>query len=199
MPADIGIGTGQIIEYENKSISSEHDIILYDKSIIPPVLYKEKSGIFPIESVLYTIEIKTTLTSTELKKAHEAAKTLSSFSYLPGFQEINPPEVERVRSVLFAINSDLSLEGKSEVNRYKDIYYPGDYPHLRAICVVGRGYRFEKDGAWIQDPGHVSCSEVLSFIGGVCNTYRKVSASRGNPSLGYYVIDYSGRELPVKV
>ncbi|WP_414477702.1 DUF6602 domain-containing protein [Pandoraea pnomenusa] len=36
LPSDIGIGSGQIIDKIHGSMSTQIDIILYDKSILPP-------------------------------------------------------------------------------------------------------------------------------------------------------------------
>lgn len=199
LPVDIGVGTGQIIENQDKRCSREHDVILYDKSILPPILYEQETGLFPIESVLYTIEIKTTLTAQELKKAHVAAKELNGFGYLPGQKDSSGKEkhhrVEKVRSVIFALSSDLSEGGKTEAGRYKEIY-GDDYPFIRALCVAEKEYWHETGGIWVKHPGEAKYDEVLSFIGGVMNTYAGVAESRGRPCLGHYVIDtLSKRDL----
>lgn len=192
LPSDIGVGTGQIIEYYSKKLSTQHDIILYDKSILPPILFEGSSGIFPIESVLYTIEIKTTLTAAELKTAHEAARDLNRFCYLPGLKDEHGNEkhhrIEKARSVIFALNTDLTGTGKSEAERYRDIYLD-DIPYLVAICIVDREYWFEKRGNWIRLPNAKKYDDVLGFIGGVMNTYKGVAESRGHPNLGNYIID----------
>ena len=186
LPADIGVGCGQIFEYYNKRLSNQQDVILYDKSILPPILFEESSGIFPVESVLYTIEIKTTLTASELRTSHEAAKKLNEFCYLPGLKDHEGIEqhhhIEKARSVIFALNSDLTGSGKNEAERYRAIYGE-DYPYLRAICVAGKEYWFEKRGTWIKLYTQESYDEILGFLGGVMNTYKDVAQSRGQPCL----------------
>lgn len=191
LPADVGVGTGQIIDCYNTPMSPQVDIILYDKSILPPVLIDERLGIFPVESVLYTIEVKTTLNATELRAAHQSALKLSKFGYLPGLtdeigKDKNHP-VERVRSVIFALSSDLTGTGISEADRYKKIY-GNDPAHLRAICVAGTEYWYDDGDSWIGAKFTDEFDEVLAFIGGVTNTYKKVSQSRHNPLLGKYII-----------
>lgn len=192
LPADIGVGTGQIVNKYTEEISSQEDIILYDKSILPPILFNEISGFFPIESVLYTIEVKTTLTATELLKSHLAAKKLSGFDYLPGLKDEKGNEkhhhVEKARSVVFALQSDLVENGKSEAQRYKEIYQ-NESPFLVAICVVDKEYWFEMRGCWVKLPIIDRFDEVLGFLGGVMNTYKSVASSRNDPLLGNYIID----------
>lgn len=190
LPSDIGVGTGQIIDAYGSTMSGQIDIILYDKSILPPILLDEKTGIFPIESVLYTIEVKTTLTASELSSAHAAAEKIHKFGYLPGLtDELGKPKnhsIERARSVIFALGSDLSGSNLNEAQRYKKIY--GDGPaHVRAICVAGREYFYDDGENWIGFKNS-DYDEVLAFIGGVTNTYKEVASSRHNPLLGNYVV-----------
>lgn len=194
LPSDIGVGTGQIIDNYGSSMSRQIDIILYDRSILPPALIDETLGLFPIESVLYTIEVKTTLNATELRAAHLSAKSVSKFGYLPGLLDENGAlkdhPIERARSVIFALGSDLTGNRLSEAERYKKLYKE-DFAHLRAICVVGRGYWYDNGEHWINLVGKNEYDEVLAFIGGVTNTYKGVSKSRHNPLLGNYVIPKS--------
>jgi hypothetical protein len=44
----------------------------------------QATGVFPIESVLFSIEVKSVLTATELANAHKNAVRLDQFSYLTG-------------------------------------------------------------------------------------------------------------------
>ncbi|KWZ42580.1 hypothetical protein WS72_06645 [Burkholderia savannae] len=188
----MGIGTGQIVESYTGRLSGQIDIILYDKSILPPILMDEKVGIFPIESVLYTIEVKTTITATELANAHTSAKDLQeNFGYLPGLRQegvvVEKHRIEKLRSVIFALKTDLSGNNLTEAERYKK-FYRDDYPYIRAICVAEREYWFEDGTYWVGGRDFDQCDGVLSFIGGISNTYRAVAASRGYPLLGRYVV-----------
>jgi len=192
LPADIGVGTGQIIDSYSCKMSGQIDIILYNKAILPPILVDDKVGIFPIESVLYTIEVKTTLNATELKVAHEHAKDLANnFGYLPGLKDEHGKEkhhsIEKLRSVIFALNSDLTGNGLNEAERYKKLYGE-DTAHLRAICVAGKEYWYDNKNYWVGFKNGQDFDEVLAFIGGVTNTYRSVSENRGQPSLGNYIV-----------
>lgn len=191
LPADIGVGSGQILCSYTGELSPQVDIILYDRSILPPLLFDERVGLFPIEAVLYAIEVKTTLTMGELRSAHESAlKLLNGFGYRPGFEDgagrEKLHEVEKVRSVVFALGSDLSGQGRSEVDRYKEVQ--GDsVAAIRALCVVGREYWFDNGDAWHGLRDADLFDGVLSFLAGVMNTYRSVSRSRGHPMLGNYI------------
>lgn len=187
LPSDIGVGTGQIIECASGKLSNQIDIILYDKSILPPVLFDEFTGIFPIEAVLYAIEVKTKLSRAGLVSAHEHAKNLHSFSYLPPREGLSSEhQCERVRSVVFALDSDLRGSSLTEPKRYKQIY-GSDPIYLVALCVAGREYWYQYGDAWIGCAVEEKYDEVLGFLAGVTNTYRDVARSRGYPPLGRYI------------
>ena len=192
LPSDIGVGTGQIIESYSGRMSRQIDIVIYNKSILPPVLIDGNTGLFPIESVLYTIEVKTTLNSKELSLAHKSAKDLNTkFGYLPGLKnpegKIVDHKIEKLRSVVFALNTTLKKNGMTEAARYKKTIN-GDNRYLAAICVAGREYSYEELDCWNTIRDTENYDEILAFIGGISNTYKDVSQSRGFPLLGLYMI-----------
>lgn len=196
LPSDIGIGSGQIIDQMGGNMSTQVDIILYDRSILPPALYDESTGIFPIEAVLYAIEVKTTLTAKDLTVAHDSATALRAFGYLPGLENYDGTDrhhsIQRVRNVVFALGSDLSGNVLKECQRYEKIYKRKQQsPVLAALCVVGREYCWDQGEHWIVYPGTENYDEVLSFIGGVTNSYRGIARSRHYPKLGNYLIPSS--------
>lgn len=202
LPADIGVGTGQIIDSYSGKMSGQIDIVLYNKAILPPILVDDRLGIFPIESVLYTIEVKTMLNASELRMAHDSAKDLAgNFGYLPGLKDELGKEkhhsIEKLRSVVFALNSDLSGTGLNEAERYRKLYGE-DLAHIRAICVAGKEYWYDNGNYWVGFKDNEKFDEVLAFIGGVTNTYRTVSSSRGQPCLGNYIVPEAKRFVATK-
>lgn len=85
LPADVCIGTGQIVSSHGET-STQVDIVLYDRGILPPVIFdsETETGLVPIESVAYAIEVKSTFTAWELRQAHESATHLLTFTYFFG-------------------------------------------------------------------------------------------------------------------
>src|SRR5208282_2216102 len=69
LPADIGIASGVLISAFDEGQSAQQDIIVFDKRIIPPILFEQGPAVVPVESALVCIEIKSKLTATELRKA----------------------------------------------------------------------------------------------------------------------------------
>lgn len=191
LPSDIGVGTGQIIDSFGNPPSHQIDIVIYNKEILPPVLIDGYVGIFPIESVLYTIEVKTTLNARELSTSHISAKNINTmYQYLPGKldskgKRINH-SIRKPIAVIFALNTNLKENGASEAKRYMN-NYKNDRSYLNAICVVGREYSYEDRDCWVTIRNASDYDEVLNLIAGITNTYRAISDSRGFPLLGYYI------------
>jgi len=69
------LGKGKVIDRTGK-LSSETDVVIYNKSRFSPLLFDEITGIFPVESVTYAIEVKTTVTATEIHDAINKARAL---------------------------------------------------------------------------------------------------------------------------
>jgi hypothetical protein len=67
---------------------------MYDTRVLPPFLADPTIGLFPLESVLYTIEVKSVLTAADLRQAYESALQIDGFEYQPGFHDITNEPVE---------------------------------------------------------------------------------------------------------
>lgn len=191
LPSDIGVGTGQIIDSYGSTPSPQIDIVIYNKEILPPALIDENIGLFPIESVLYTIEVKTTLNAAELTLANSSAKNINqNFYYLHGKEDESGKKakhsISKPRSVVFALNTNLKKNGMSEAERYKKIYKDETH-YLAAICVAGREYCYDDRECWVSIRNADDYDEILNLIAGIANTYRSVSESRGFPLLGHYI------------
>lgn len=191
LPSDVGVGTGEIISSDNRQ-SREQDVVIYDKRILPPILLERVKGIFPIESALYAIEVKSKMTANEIETSHESATELTGFTYQSGdydeFGKATNHLVTRLISCVLAFDTDLVLEGKSEVERYDEIR-GSEYPAIRAICVVGRGYWYWSEKRWKTWDRTYDFEEVVGLIAGVMNTYRMIAATRKEPRLGLYLRD----------
>jgi hypothetical protein len=157
LPSDIGVGTGQVIDHTGK-VSPQTDIILFDRSLAPPIMLNESLGLFPIESCLHVIEIKSTLDLDELRKSHKNALKLEALSY----SNQQGLQYAWTRYLLFAFASDLTesrtAKHRNECSRYQELYKDDSccrkyesgspYPPIRALCVVGKEYGQEENGKW---------------------------------------------------
>ena len=189
LPPGFGLGTGEIITVDDRQ-SKQQDVVLFDKNILPPILFEGTSGLFPIESVLYSIEIKSKLTAQEIKDSHANAAELQKLNYQSGCYDALgqplPHTFERLIPALFAFDTDLSCDGKNDIERYDEIR-GSDQPALVVLCVVGRGYWYWKDDQWVAWKRDYEFTEVVGFIAGVMNTYRRIASTRNQPRLGNYL------------
>jgi hypothetical protein len=184
---DVKFGKGKIIDaYGN--LSSEIDIIVYYPKILPPILYDSKTGVFPLESCLYSIEVKSILSSSTLKDSIEKAKKLDSLIPLPG----NARSISlKVCPVLFAFKSD--LRSNAELDRHieqdKNL---NTKPFLSAFCVVGSGYWYHNSqtNSWYFCEPTDDYDEVISFLGGVANSIPGFISAKeiDRPAFGNYLI-----------
>ncbi|MCX6669354.1 MAG: hypothetical protein NTV25_06055 [Methanothrix sp.] len=200
------LGTGTIIDSKGNQ-SQETDIIIYSRDILPPILFYDKSdtGIYPAETCIYAVEVKSKATAANLRDALEKAETLRRIAYVSGF--LDPAgrpvqhELTPIVPAFFAFDSDLTETGKSELERYLELDRNGNInPFLRAICVVGRGYWYFHPetirdgtstyikGTWWYWESTSKHDEVISFLSGILNTIPRAIASRGRPALGEYLI-----------
>jgi hypothetical protein len=61
LPSSLGVGTGVVFDHEGNR-SSQTDIILFDRAKHPQILAQTTQLLFPIETVVMALEVKTTLT-----------------------------------------------------------------------------------------------------------------------------------------
>lgn len=198
LPLTIGIGQGQIVAHDGQT-SSQMDIILYDRRVLPSVLFEDQDGLFPVETVLATVEVKSVLNATALREAHEAADRLSRFPYLSGIRDrytganFEHP-IEHLVFTLLALSTDLNSTGKSELERVRDLGYltPAG---LRALCVVDRGCWLAIGRDWYKVPMQIQYAEVVGFLSAVTSSLIHVANTRGWPDINQYLFDQ--HELPV--
>jgi hypothetical protein len=210
LPADIGVGTGIVISSTGQQ-SAQQDIIVFDKSILPPILFEQGPAIVPVEAALICIEVKSKLNADQLQKAHKNSKTVLNLRTLSGHRDnmgnfLPSPHPSSVRSMLLALDTDLTEKGKTEIERFKDLL--GDqYPIFLGICIVGRGSWWptenvsynsitqsfsRKDGLpitgeWRKVSSDANHSEVMDMISGVLNIAQSITKSRGQPPLYSYL------------
>lgn len=198
MPPEIRSGSGKLISHDGK-MSSQMDVVLYAPSIMPPALFDATTGLFPVEAALYTIEVKSKLTATNLKGAIINArsirnlKTLSTEHWYMKEGAVDPFSLTTNTaypvSVLFAFGTDLTIGGTDELARYRAYDTAADSdPAFQVICVVGQGYWYlQKNGGWRCWPASKELDEVMVFLAGTTNTIPQLLAIKGRPRFGKYL------------
>lgn len=155
LPEGYYIGTGKITDTEG-NMSSQTDIIIYNKRSIPPILFDEKTGIFPIEIVHYVIEVKSKATNTEIQDSIKKGKNLRTLS---GAQPI---------SAFFSFDTDLTNMPEKErfIQPQKDIKVP--LP-INIFCVAPRTYGYW-DKVWNVYESDNKIDIIRAFLVGTLNT-----------------------------
>ena len=181
LPPQFAIGNGQIIDCHGNT-SPECDLIIYDKSVLPPILLDESTGLFPIESCYYAVEVKSKLTAGEIRK------TLLNFQKL---WELKPMKSNTNRPVpaIFAFTSDLNSQSELErYEKYDSTRNELNSPKCLALCVAQKGYHYfsNKEAEWKTFDGDKKYDEIINFLGGIANTLYQPQPRRNAISFGNY-------------
>jgi Domain of unknown function (DUF6602) len=177
--------------------SSETDLIIYNRRSIPPIMWSEREGMFPIEACMYAIEVKSKLTSTTLKDTLKKAKILLNLK-------------ERRRSMrglaikttipvtLFAFDSDVNGMSK-EMDRYFRYDSNGETnPLVNVICIAKNGYAAFgplTGNEWCGDNSEEDQRHIISFIMGVVNTLLFMPSNHNDLAIGPYLGDVEYGEI----
>jgi hypothetical protein len=174
------VATGAIIDHYGNQ-SNPLDIILYDERITPPVLLTASEGIIPCHSVLATIEVRTKMNKTELKKAVDNARSVKLLKYdydnLPlsserGFEVVFHKrllkliendnlreqiyhhlfDVSSPATYIFAFTSDLSKQGTIEDEKDRLV------EEVAESNRNGDEIKVPVNGICIADAGYAHCS-----------------------------------------
>ena len=214
LPDTIGISTNVAMVDHAGGQSPEIDVVVFDRTSLPPLVYGNSTKVLPVEACIYAIEVKTRLTSTEVKDALAKAERIASLDYVSELKVQDRPR-SRVLPALFGFASDLTGDPADEVTRvtknrpktrYPEIawidgkWWTSEAPALKVLCVAGRCYAYRtlqrdpETGApgeymWHMWPSNADpYDEVMAFVGGLANTVTVEAAARKGLFFGDYLI-----------
>ena len=175
LPSYLNVGSGVIINNRGDQ-SKQTDIIIFDNRVLPAFLFSENLNIFPVESVVSVIELKSLLDLEGLKKAEEDAKHLIE-TVRQNNNWITPPPPHLILPCLFSLGGDqirvLSTDDNTWIN--ENINY------LRYICSVGKfswvRIYFKKEDKlnWVYGPVDDEFAEIRRFIAVLVDNLRTTS------------------------
>lgn len=201
LPPYVMCGTGMIIAQDNVyRESTQDDIILYDRSLVPPILASPNhspQGVYLYNSVIARIEVKSRITKADIYAFVRSSREIANLriSVQPGSMA-SSRTFEGAYNLLFAFDSD--AEGRGNV----------DYQVRRLIAVMNEeginpvsgivsmlcipGYGFWKVGenagqrCWQRLESTLKEDHVAWFVGCVSNTCYSAHARRQgrDPSAG---------------
>lgn len=194
------LGTGKVIDY-NGTISKEIDICIYSKNLLPPIFFTSKNrlALFPFESVLSCIEVKSSFSKKNILAAYknfefiERNLTLTTGNHDTSYTPL-PQVVVKPHYRLFIFNTDTkNYSPETFLNVYKSIDPNWDSePVISHVCLVGKGTFCFTDQGWIHmsyDNNTKMHEEVISFLATVVQDLSRTEDSRGIPRIGYYLCD----------
>ncbi|QYH38464.1 hypothetical protein GYM62_06495 [Algoriphagus sp. NBT04N3] len=191
------VGSGKIIDLHG-NISGEIDLCVYSKNLHPPIFFSqfEKTGLFPIESVLETIEVKSDFNLRNIRDAYAKFLHLDSeLIYTAAFHEgdkiLSSYFVKSHYNLFFfgykakAYSPEKILEIYSKVD-------PGcfDSPLVGNICIAGKGWFCNTRQGWMHksfDKDTGINEEMIGFLSTLTNGLPDMEKSRGYPRIGYYL------------
>lgn len=168
------IGTGIVVNQRGEQ-SSQIDIIVYDNNILPPFIQKQNVGVYPVECVLATIEVKSRLTSDELKKAEKKAKHLLE-TICDQNAMVTPTIMKPPICSLFAFYG----YGKKELRDVNagEPWLSSNIRNLRAICLADRYSWLIVRSKWSMCRPNKTSEEIKRFIAVVIDNIRFLSQMR---------------------
>ncbi|MBN2441126.1 MAG: hypothetical protein JXJ04_07260 [Spirochaetales bacterium] len=154
-------GTGIIVNQRGDQ-SRQTDIVIYDNRIIPPFIKEQAIGVYPAESVIAVLEVKSRLGKQELLAAETSATELYNSVYDPeGFLPGYSPEYKPLCGIIgFDGNGckELSYQEKGT------IWLKENIKHLFLICITNK-YCWGNVPTWsFQQADNETHEETKKFI-----------------------------------
>src|ERR1019366_6658256 len=182
LPPYVLCGTGMIIAAENKKRqNTQDDIIIYDRSLAPPILASPNhapEGVFLYNTVIARIEVKSSLTRDGVRTFVQSSREINDLriSVQPGFSG----QLVGAVNLLFAFDSDAEGKGDSDyqLRRLFEVMRDESVDPLSGkvsmICVPGHGFwKLGIEGekrCWQRLTTDKKADHVVWFLGCVSNT-----------------------------
>lgn len=134
VPSKYEITNGFVIDSDNNK-SDEMDIIIYDKSYVPP-FFDETYTVVPIEAVIAIIQIKTTLTWSELKSSIDNLNSIDKLKAKIGGKIVSASNASIVEEKRFVAPYKIIVSYKSDIAKNHDFTEEMENKHLDMIYIV---------------------------------------------------------------
>jgi hypothetical protein len=140
LPPHFGLGSGIVVDKWGRQ-SRQTDIVIFDKRVIPPVVFQEGHGLYPLDAVYRTIEVKSVLRRNHLEEAETAARLLKPDNPF-GLKLAAPGKLQNQHacypfSALFAFDAEFNMTADAMPTLMR-----GDSACCRLVCVAKQGTLF---------------------------------------------------------
>lgn len=182
VPPHFGIGSGIVMDFYERQ-SKQSDVIIYDHRLLPPILLAGDRGIFPVDSVLAVIEVKSCLKAFHYISLVDAARRISPNTKdnpqgLHIQTEANTPD-KRTPYPLYAVFAYTSdARDKDEGSRLEE-QVPNRSDFIKLICVLDKGIWSIKNGKWWKHSDVDMQNISVRFLLMLLNRLEEVAKTRG--------------------
>lgn len=195
-------GPGKITDFDGKH-SKEMDLCIYSTSLLPPFFFSphESSAVYPIESVLACFEVKSRLTTDELRDAYSKFLFMDQeLTSTPGIHDnLHRPSAHYFSKPEYSVFAfGLNRKGYT-ANTILDLYKKVDPkwdtdPLITSICIPGKGCLIHTVKGWLHMPYDQTSKlneEVIFYLCAIVQGLPSKENSRGTPRIGYYLTNPS--------
>lgn len=199
LPGYLDVASGIVMNNRGEQ-SKETDIIIYDTRLLPPFLFSGNLNIFPIESVVATIEVKSFLNKPSLEKAERDATHLTETIWKNNKRLVSP-DPPLPLPCLFGFDGN-RIGGMATSD---NTWITKNIKSLRLICSVEKfswaRLFFQKEGEeekklhWVfGEPDQKNLKEIRRFLAILVDNLRTIanniwfwSSATHNDLLGQYI------------
>jgi hypothetical protein len=168
------VGSGIIVNQKEEQ-SSQIDIIIYDNRIVPPFIKEQHIGVYPAESVLGVLEIKSNLTYLEIEKTENNYKHLREIIYSNEASIYSDYEFIRPLCAIIGFYDGGTKELQNSETGRK---WLSKISNLRGVCLYGK-YSWLKFGdEWMLSANKKNFEETKRFIAVFIDNLRTLSENR---------------------
>lgn len=183
VPSHFGVGSGVVVDADEHQ-SRQSDIVIYDHRLMPPILLSGNRGIFPIDSVLVVVEVKSTLKSSDYETLVDAGRRLApKTSDNPDGMTIRTPgklECNGNKQALYPLYAIFGYTSdateKDEFERLEE-QVPGGNDYIRLIGVLNKGVWSANDGVRLNNNIGENAVRFLTLL---LNRLENTARTRGD-------------------
>jgi len=171
LPEHLGVGTGIIINQASKQ-SKQTDIIIFDKRIFPSFLGKQTIGLYPVESVVGVIEVKSSCNKSGLDKCQK------DFDYLTNTIQ-NSKYQYRDKDKLKILKGFIAFNVKGFSPKDFRNLTLNEYSAINAICIENKFTTLKYKDKWVySNKNLIDHEEIKRFICWFIDNLRVFSSER---------------------
>jgi hypothetical protein len=177
-----------------KARNFEDDILVIDSECLPPFFELDGRGVYPVESVLARVEVKSGFNARSLREAIDGAAAFATLT--PDLGDTSYGQWARPIQVLFAFRSDY-VEGNDFGHFLRALAEHGNIhsPAVRYLCIPGRGFWVHGNRPFTREPRRwhqclaagTGYTEVLGFVALLLHELPRIRELRRRASLSRYV------------